>query len=576
MAIPQLFKQRKMQRLGSLKTVREPWITRYKLITQFLLPFAGRYSVEERNRGNRNFNDILDETPNWALRVLTAGLSAGMTNPALPWFRMTISDKDLAEYHSVKVWLTEVVARMRNVFAKSNIYRVLPVLYEELGGFATGAAYLMKDHKYGIWASPLTAGEYSIATDARGIVNTMYREFEMSVEQIVGEFVRQPNGDMDWSNVSVDVKNLYNTHKSLDSGRPILHVVEPRPQDERVYGSHTSQNMPWRSCFMEMGQDSDSKILRESGYKDFPVLAPRWLTRGGDDYGYGPGHEILGSIKQLQQEQFRKGQAVDFMTLPPVQVPGELKGGEVDNLPGGVNYVSGLSGQKISALYDVKLDLGLLLEDIRDVRDRINRAFYVDLFLMISQDNRRIPPSAREIAERHEEKLLMLGPVLERLHNELLAPLIDTTFSYMLEAGALPPPPPELEGQELNIEFVSVLAQAQRAAGLGSLDRLIGTVGALAQGSGDQSVWDKLNKDQIVDEYAERLGVDPGVLVADEKMVLIREDRKRQMKAQQMAAAAKPAKDAASALKTVSQVDAESEGIPAVSQVMQQMMGRQA
>lgn len=576
MAIPVNFKQRKMQRFGALKKIREPKIGVYKEITNYLLPFAGRYAQEERNRGNKNFNHIYDETGNWALRVLTAGLSAGMTNPALPWFRLTISDKDLSEFHSVKLWLTEVVELMRIVFAKSNIYRMLPVVYEELGGFATGAAYLMKDPKHGIWTKPLTAGEYCIATDARGVVNTLYREFNMSVEQIVGEFVRQPTGDMDWSKASVTIKNLYDMSKNLDSDIPVMHIVEPRPQEEREYGSDLSQNMPWRSTFMEMGNENDNVVLRDSGFKDFPIVAPRWLTRGGDDYGYGPGHEVLGSIKQLQQEQLRKGQAIDFMTLPPVQVPGDLKGKEVDNMPGGVTYHTSLSGQKIEALYNVKLDLGLLLEDIRDVRDRINRGFYVDLFLMISQDDRRIPPSAREISERHEEKLLMLGPVLERLHDELLSPLIDITFTYMLEAGVLPPPPPELENQDLTVEFVSVLAQAQRAAGLGSLDRLIGTVGALAQGSGDTSVWDKLDKDQIVDEYAERLGVDPGVIVADDKMVLIREERKKQQRAQQLAAAAKPAKDTASALKTMSQVEADSEGLPAAAEAMQQVLGRPA
>ncbi len=566
-------KLRKMQRLGSLRTIRAPWISRYKDITKYLLPFAGRYALEERNRGNKNFNDIYDETANWALRVLTAGLSAGMTNPALPWFRLTIADKDLAEFHSVKLWLTTVAERMRIVFAKSNIYRVLPILYEELGGFAMGAAYLMRDSKYGVWGMPMTAGEYMVATDARGIVNTLYREFNMSVEQIVSEFVHQDNGDMDWSKVSITIKNLYDTHKNLDTNRPILHVVEPRPADERVYGSSTSENMPWRSCYIEIGQDNNDTVLRDSGFKDFPIVAPRWATRGGDDYGYGPGHEILGSVKQLQQEQLRKGQAIDFMTLPPVMIPGELKGGEVDNLPGGVNYYTSVNNQKITRLYDVDLDLGHLLNDIVDVRGRINRAFYVDLFLMISQDDRRIPPSAREIAERHEEKLLMLGPVLERLHNELLSPLIDITFTYMLEAGAFPPPPQELEDQELTVEFVSVLAQAQRAVGLNSLDRLIGTVGAIATGSGDQSVWDKLNKDQIVDEYSERLGVDPSVLVADENVVIIRAERVRQQQMQQMAASAKPAKDAASALKTLSQVEEEAAGIPEAAQALSQMVG---
>lgn len=149
----------------------------------------------------------------------------------------------------------------------------------------------------------------------------------------------------------------------------------------------------------------------------------------------------------------------------------------------------------------------------------------------------------------------MLGPVLERLHDELLAPLIDITFDKMMAAGILPPPPKELEGQDLKIEFVSTLAQAQKAVGLQSLDRLIGTVSLMAQGSGDPGVWDKLNKDELVDRYADMLAIDPAVIVADEKIAIIRQDRAKQQQAAQAAAAAQPANQAAGALKQLNEVD---------------------
>ena len=89
--------------------------------------------------------------------------------------------------------------------------------------------------------------------------------------------------------------------------------------------------------------------------------------------------------------------------------------------------------------------------------------------------------TATEVAERHEEKLLMLGPVLERLNDEMLSPLVRMTFQRALKAGILPPPPPELNMQQLNIKFVSMLAQAQRAIGTNSIDRYVGSLGAVAQ-----------------------------------------------------------------------------------------------
>jgi head-to-tail connecting protein len=199
-----------------------------------------------------------------------------------------------------------------------------------------------------------------------------------------------------------------------------------------------------------------------------------------------------------------------------------------------------------------------LLTDIQDVRQRIYQAFYADLFLMLANQ----PPTgrqitAREIAERHEEKLLMLGPVLERLHDELLSPLVDITFSKQIAAGILPPPPPELQDMELKVEFVSTLAQAQKAVGLGSLDRLLGTVGLIATGKGDPSPWDKLDTDQIIDKYADMLGADPSVIVSDDKIVFMRESRKKALAAQQLAAAAQPMAQAAAAVKTMGEADGE-------------------
>lgn len=164
----------------------------------------------------------------------------------------------------------------------------------------------------------------------------------------------------------------------------------------------------------------------------------------------------------------------------------------------------------------------------------------------------------------------MLGPVLERLHNEFLKPKIDVAFQFIIEAGLLRgklAPPKEMEGVDLNVEFVSMLAQAQRAVGTQSVDRLLGTVGSIAimqANSGrDPNALDKLNVDQIIDEYADYLGVDPSLIVADDEVALIREDRaKQQAAAQQLAAA----EQAAQAAKTASEVNPESPVAQALGQ----------
>ena len=558
-------KQEYQSRKNAMFTERSSWIKRYQDINQYLLPYSGRFFTTDRNKGDRSFNSIYDETATFALDVLTAGMMAGMTSPARPWFRLATPDKDLMEFDPVRWWLYDVSELMRDIYAKSNTYNSLHSMYEELGAFGSACSIIEDDFDTVIHHTVLTAGEYALGTDDRGRVDTVAREFDMTVGQIVKKFVRQPSGEMDWSGCSATIKNLYD-NKKLDSWVTINHIIQPR--EDRDTTKKDAKNMKFASCYFE-NAGKDDVFLRESGYRGFPAIAPRWAVRGGDIYGNGPSFRAIGSIKQLQQEQLRKGQAIDYQTKPPIQMPAEMRNKGSNLLPGGVTFVpSAAQGHGIRTAWEVNLDLNNLLADIQDVRGRINKAFYSDLFLMISQDNRRTPATATEIAERHEEKLLMLGPVLERLHNEMLSPKIDLTFQRIVDAGILPPPPKELQDVDLKVEFVSTLAQAQKMVGLGSLDRLLGTVGNLAAGSGDGSVWDKIDKDQAIDRYADMLGADPSIIVADDKVLVIREERAQAQQAAQQAAAI-PA--GASAARDLSQADTS--GKNALTDILQQVQG---
>jgi hypothetical protein len=245
--------------------------------------------------------------------------------------------------------------------------------------------------------------------------------------------------------------------------------------------------------------------------------------------------EALGDVKQLQHEQLRKAQGIDYQTKPPLQVPSTMKNRDVETLPGGISFVDSANPQAgIRPSFEVNLNLNYLLQDIQDVRERISGAFYADLFMMLA-NNAGDRMTATEVAERHEEKLLMLGPVLERLHNELLDPLVDMTFEYMVRAGLLPPAPPEMQGMELNIEFVSMLAQAQRAIGTNGVDRFVGSLGVVAQMKPD--VMDKFNADNWVDAYSDMLGVDPRLIVPGEQVAILRDARNQAMAAKEQAAA---------------------------------------
>lgn len=525
-----------VKRWAQLKSERASWFAHYREITTYFLPRNGRYFTSDRDKGYRRHNSIYDNTGTKALRILAAGLMSGLTSPARPWFRLGAHDPELNKSANVRMWLDDVTKVMLSIFQKSNTYRALHSGYEELAGFGTTAIIVVEDFDDVIRLFPLTTGEYCIATDMRGEVCTLYREFDKTVAEIVKEY--------GIDNCSNQVQSMYRAN-NLDAWITLINAIEPRADRDPTKAD--AKNMAWSSITFEVGRN-DNKVLRESGYKTFQALCPRWQVSGGDIYGNSPAMEALGDVKQLQHEQLRKGQVIDYQTKPPLQVPTSLKNMDVETLPGGISFVdSATPGGGIRTAFDVNLRLDYLLADMQDVRGRINGAFYADIFTMMSNqvDSRM---TATEVAERHEEKMILLGPVLERLQNELLDPLIEITFERMMAAGLVPPPPEELQGQELSVELVSMLAQAQRAITTNGTDRFVGNLGAVAQYKPE--VLDKFDADAWADDYSDKLGVDPSLIVPADKVAAIRAAR---AKAQQAAAQQQQANIASQTAKNLGQ-----------------------
>ncbi len=548
-------RQATLRRWRSMENERSTWLPAWRKLSEYLSPETGRFLTQDRNRaGKVTFGSIKDNTGQRALRILAAGMMAGMTSPARPWFRLVTPDSALNERKPVKRWLDDVAVLMREVFARSNTYRALHSMYHELGVFGTASSLILADYRDVLRHYPATAGEYCLALDARQEIATFYRQFDMTVEQMLGEFGREA--------VSQTVRNLADAG-NLDAWVTVVHAVEPRKV--RDASRRDSVNMPYASRYIELGA-ADDKVLRESGFKSFPCVAPRWHALGGDIYGTGPGWMALGDVKQLQHEQIRKAEGIDYLTKPPLQLPAALRNAESNLLPGGLTYVDVASSQSgIRSAFDTRIDLSHLLTDIQDVRARVDRVFYADLFLMLANDTRS-GITATEVAERHEEKLLMLGPVMERLHNEMLMPLIEAAFSRMAEAKILPPPPQEMVGMDLTIEFVSTMAQAQRAIGLAAVDRLLGTVSSLAQIKPE--ALDKIDADAVVDGYADAMGVDPDYIVGSEQVALIRKQRAEKAAAAEQAAMMQ---QTAQTLQTASQADTS--GQNALTGVMDMFSG---
>ncbi len=523
------------RRYRALMDERASWEPRWREISEYLLPRHSRFLMTDANRGNRKNSDmskIVDSTAVYALRTLSSGMMSGITSPARPWFRLTVPDPQLADDQAVRSWLYEVEQRMREVFTRSNLYNVLPQIYQQMAGFGTAAMGVLEHPDEVVRFYPFPIGSYAVSNNGDLRVDTFVRQFRMTVRQLVQDFGEDA--------VSDRVKNAYKNGR-LEQWIDVIHLVEPNwwqvPEREDFAGK------AYRSVYYEKGANDD-QVLRTSGFDEFPILCPRWEVTGEDVYGDGPGHLSLGDIKQLQAETRRKAQGIEKMVNPPMVADVSLRQQRSSVLPGDVTYVD-MQGQGANGFrpaYEVNPRINELLQDIREIQDRIDRAFYVDLFLMLTYSDRR-QITAREIEERHEEKLLMLGPVLERIEDELLDPLIDRTFNIMARNGLIPEPPEALQGVDLRVEYQSILAQAQKMVGIQGIDRLVGFVGNVAQAKPE--VLDKMDAERAVSAYADALGTPPDLLKSDEDVEAMRQQRAEQAAQQQALAAAQQAGQAA-------------------------------
>lgn len=553
-AKPETKRQLYDRRLGELTLERSSFIKHWQDLSDFILPRQARFTVTDRNRGDRKNSKIIDNTATLATRTLASGMMSGITSPARPWFQLRTPDPKLNEMMAVKQWLDLVRNRMQEVFLRSNLYTTLPITYSDLGVFGTHAFAVLEDDEDVIRCYPFPIGSYAIGASYRGNVDTIYREFQMTVRQLVQQFGIE--------NVSTSTKNSWE-RGNREVWVDVVHAVEPNDAyDERKAASKYKR---FKSCYYEKGAEGD-KMLREAGFDEFPVMCPRWSLTGEDIYGHSPAMDALGDIRALQLEQKRKAQAIDKLVNPPMIAPSSLRNQRASLLAGDVTYVDTTQGgQGFTPAYQINPRINELMMDIQENQGRIRRAFFEDLFLMIANDQRS-NITAREIQERHEEKLLMLGPVLERLNDELLDPLIDRTFGIMMRMGLIPQPPKELEGIDLSVEYISVMAQAMKMTGITGIERLMSFAGNLAQAN--PAVLDKIDFDQTLDEYAQMVGVPPSLVKDDKTVESIRLTRQKQEQAmQQQAMMAQTAQTA----KTLSETQITDDN--AVGQMINQLRG---
>lgn len=507
----------------------------WEQLSKYINPYRGKFDTS-KEEGKRKDFFLLDPMPQEAHAKCAAGLHSGLTSPSRPWFELSLDDDEQSDKHEVKQWLNECKDMMMAVYAKSNIYNALQHSEAEISQFGTAGCLLLEDTNTAIWAKPFTCGEYAGAVDAKGRVCKFATKSVMPAYQIVSEF--------GYDNASNAVKSAYD-NDNMQTTFEVWMLIE---QNEDYDSENTVLGeFPWNSYFFE---SNGEKFLRVSGYYEQPFLMPRWSVVANQVYGVGPGHAALGNCMQLQKLEKINMRLLENVANPPLVGPSIM--GKLNRNPGAYNLIPDGSQAGIAPLFQgagagSRQDV---YQAIQAKQSQIQSAFYNDLFIMLSaQDNPQM--TAREVAERHEEKLLMLSPVLEQIHNEVLSPLTKRCFGILLRHKVLPPAPEGVDTNRIKVEFVSLLAQAQKMADVPAIEKTMAFMGNLA--GIYPEIADNIDFDKALREFGNKNGAPELIFKAEQDVEDLRQQRaqaqQQQQQAEQLAQTAKPLKDSVEAAK---------------------------
>ena len=476
-----------LKRFDRLKSNRQNWESHWQEVADYMQPRKADVT-KTRSKGDKRTELIFDSSPLQAVELLAASLHGMLTNPATTWFSLKFKGAEMQDDDDAKAWLEEATEVMYTAFNRSNFQQEIFELYHDLITFGTAAMFVEEDEEDVLKFSTRHINEMYISENDKGKIDTIFRKFKLTARAAIQKFGANVSDNI----VTVNRKDPYEEIE-------ILHAIYPRSDFNPK--KKDKANMPFESVYLEAGTGDELSV---SGFKEFPFVVPRYLKASHEIYGRSPAMTALPDVKMLNEMSKTTIKSAQKQVDPPLLVPDDGFLLPVRTVPGGLNFYRSGTRDRIEPLnIGANTPLGLNMEEQR--RDSIRNAFYVNQLQM--QNGPQM--TATEVIQRNEEKMRLLGPVLGRLQSELLKPLIDRAFALILRKNLFPPAPEFLSGQDIEIEYVSPLAKAQKSTELQSIMRGIEILGSLANVA---PVFDHVDMDKLVKHLMDVVGVPQKVL----------------------------------------------------------------
>jgi hypothetical protein len=496
-----------LSRFDRLKSQRANWESHWQEVADYMQPRKADVT-KSRSKGDKRTELIFDGSPLQSVELLSASLHGMLTNPSTPWFSLKFKNPSMENEDEAKEWLESATEVMYSAFNQSNFQQEIFELYHDLITFGTAAMFIEEDEEDNLKFSTRHINEIYISENDKGRIDTVFRKFRISARAAIQKF----------GNVSTNIEVI--AKKDPYEEVEILHAVFPRSDFNP--SKQDKENMPFESIYMDADSGDELSV---SGFKEFPFVVPRYLKASHEIYGRSPAMTALPDVKMLNEMSKTIIKSAQKQVDPPLLVPDDGFLLPVRTVPGGLNFYRAGTRDRIEPLnIGANNTLGLNMEEQR--RNSIRNAFYVNQLMM--QDGPQM--TATEVIQRNEEKMRLLGPVLGRLQSELLKPLIDRSFAILMRRNLFAQAPDFLSGQDIEIEYVSPLAKAQKSTELSSIMRAIEIMGSL---SNVAPVFDHINMDKLVRHLTSIVGVPQKILKPQSELNAERQAQAQQIEQQQ-------------------------------------------
>lgn len=544
-------------RMKALREWRFSWWAYWADLAAYVLPrrYLFLVTANTMTRGVPQNQQIVDSTATLAMQTCAAGMWSGLTPPTRPWFKLGIAADWLDIDDTSKLWLENAERMVYYVLAQSNFYNTMAQAFQDVATFGTAPVIMYEDAENVIRCYLPCAGEYYLAVGARLSVDTLYREFVYTVQQIVDMFTLEACPE--------EVRNLWEMGgASLEKELIVAHAIEPNfAMSDRRKGKVTvvPGRFVWREVYWLKGRKTEAELSRR-GFNSCPFFVARWSTVSNDPYGRSPGMDCLGDTKQLQLETRRKGEFIEKLVRPPMGANPEMKNEPSSIQPGNITYSSTDGGKKgFWPLFEVSpAALPPMIEDLKEIQARIKECFFVNLFMAITQMAGVQPRNELELTKRDLERLQALGPFVNLFTTEVAGPAVMRALDICQRRRLIGPPPPGLQGMPLNVDCISMMKIAQSAAANTGIASVVAQGIQMSQGakeSGAPDPLDNIDLDEALRLMAENGQVTTKVIRGADKVAAL---RKLKAQAQASANAAKLAPAAVNAAQQLSQTDPRS------------------